>query len=168
MCCRWAGLFVATKAHERSHTGGTARACNAGGGEKDDQNSTGAPWQSTSLPGPSYDGMFSKRLLAASLEPLMLSLLADGPKYGYEIIQCARRLSNDQIHWPNSKLYPLLHRLECDGLVEAFWQPSDSGPDRKYYRLTPKGQKALAATKKEWQSMNAIFAQLWEPELSMG
>lgn len=112
--------------------------------------------------------MFSKRLLAASLEPLMLSLLADGPKYGYEIIQRARRISNDQIRWSNSKLYPLLHRLECDGLVEAFWQPSDSGPDRKYYRLTPKGFKALAATKKEWRSMHAIFTRLWGPELAMG
>ncbi len=112
--------------------------------------------------------MFSKRLLAASLEPLMLSLLADGPKYGYQIIKRARQLSNDRIRWSNSKLYPLLHRLEGNGLVEAFWQASDSGPDRKYYRLTPKGHAALAATKKEWLSMNAIFAQLWGPELAMG
>ena len=112
--------------------------------------------------------MFSKRLLAASLEPLMLSLLADGPKYGYQIIKRARQLSNDQIRWSNSQLYPLLHRLESNDLVEAFWQPSDSGPDRKYYRLTPKGHAALAATKKEWLSMNAIFAQLWGPEPAFG
>ena len=112
--------------------------------------------------------MFSKRLLAASLEPLMLSLLADGPKYGYEIIKRARHISNDQIHWSNSKLYPLLHRLGGRDLVEAFWQPSDSGPARKYYRLTPKGHEALAATKKEWLSMNSIFAQLWGPEPAFG
>lgn len=112
--------------------------------------------------------MYSKRLLAASLEPLMLSLLDDGPKYGYEIIKRARHISNDQIRWSNSQLYPLLHRLECDELVEAFWQPSDNGPPRKYYRLTSKGHAALAATKQEWLSMNAIFAQLWGPELAMG
>lgn len=112
--------------------------------------------------------MFSKRLLAASLEPLMLSLLADGPKYGYAIIKRARQISNDQIDWSNSQLYPLLHRLEYDGLVEAFWQASDSGPNRKYYRLTPKGHEALAARKKEWFSMHAVFIQLWGPELSMG
>lgn len=112
--------------------------------------------------------MFSRRLLAASLQPLMLSLLADGPKYGYEIIQRARRLSDGQIQWSNSKLYPLLHRMEVDGLVDAFWRPSDAGPDRKYYRLTPKGHKVLDATKHEWKSMNAIFAQLWGPEFSMG
>ena len=115
---------------------------------------------------PACDSMFSRRLLAASLEPLMLSLLADGPKYGYEIIQRARRISNDQIRWSNSKLYPLLHRLECDGLVDSFWQPSDNGPDRKYYRLTPRGHKALSVTKKEWTSMYAVFAHLWGTELS--
>ena len=112
--------------------------------------------------------MFSKRLLAASLEPLMLSLLADGPKYGYQIIQRARQISNDQIRWSNSKLYPLLHSLENDGLVEAFWQPSENGPDRKYYRLTAKGHEALAATKKEWRSMYALFADLWGPEIAFG
>ena len=112
--------------------------------------------------------MYSKRLLAASIEPLMLSLLADGPQYGYQIIKRARQISNGQIRWSNSKLYPLLHRLECEGLVEAYWQPSDSGPDRKYYRLTPQGHSALAATRQEWLSMHAIFAQLWGPELSMG
>ncbi|MEM1127403.1 MAG: PadR family transcriptional regulator [Bacteroidota bacterium] len=107
--------------------------------------------------------MFSKRLLAASLEPLMLSLLADGPKYGYEIIRRARHVSGGQIQWSNSKLYPLLHRLECEALVEAFWRPSESGPDRKYYRLTPKGHEALAATQAEWRSMYDLFAQLWGP-----
>ncbi len=93
----------------------------------------------------------------------MLSLLADGPKYGYEIIQRARKISNDKIRWSNSKLYPLLHRLECSDLVEAYWEPSDSGPDRKYYRLTPLGQEALAAQQQEWLSMHQLFVQLWEP-----
>ena len=97
----------------------------------------------------------------------MLSLLADGPKYGYEIIQRARGLSNDRIHWSNSKLYPLLHRLECDHLVQAFWKPSENGPDRKYYRLTPIGHEALAATQQEWLTMHALFVQLWEPGITL-
>ena len=110
--------------------------------------------------------MLSKRLLAASLHPLMLSLLADGPKYGYEIIRRARTLSNDEIRWSNSKLYPLLHQMEHMGLVEAFWKPSESGPDRKYYKLTPNGYKALEHAKQEWKAVNAIFAQLWGPDVS--
>ncbi|MEZ4701996.1 MAG: PadR family transcriptional regulator [Rhodothermales bacterium] len=112
--------------------------------------------------------MQSKRLLAASLEPVMLTLLAEGPKYGYEIIQRARRLSNGRIQWSNSQLYPLLHRLETDGLVEAFWEASENGPDRKYYRLTPQGLDALDATKNEWRAMHAIFAELWGPEFTLG
>ncbi len=107
--------------------------------------------------------MFSKRLLAASLQPLMLSLLADGPKYGYQIIHRARLLSEERIVWSNSKLYPLLHRLEQDGLVTAFWKPSESGPDRKYYKLTAKGHTALERSKQEWRAMNTLFTQLWAP-----
>ncbi len=112
--------------------------------------------------------MFSKRLLAASLSPLMLSLLADGPMYGYQIIHRARVLSDDQIQWTNSKLYPLLHRMEYEGLVEAFWQPSETGPDRKYYKLTPKGYTALDHAKHEWQALNAIFSRLWGPDPALG
>lgn len=110
--------------------------------------------------------MFSKPLVAASLTPLMLSLLADGEMYGYEIIHRARTLSKGQIQWTNSKLYPLLHRLEHDGLVEAFWRPSEAGPDRKYYKLTAKGMKALEKTKLEWKALNEIFALLWGPDFS--
>jgi len=107
--------------------------------------------------------MFSKPMMTASVRPLLLSLLADGPKYGYQIIHRARILSEDRIQWSNSKLYPLLHKMECDGLIEAYWEPSESGPDRKYYRLTAQGQRALDAMKDEWWSMNAIFASLWTP-----
>ena len=112
--------------------------------------------------------MFSKRLLGASLNPLMLSLLADGPMYGYQIIHRARILSDNQIQWTNSKLYPLLHRMEYEGLVEAFWQPSESGPDRKYYKLTANGYKALDQAKQEWKAVNAIFAKLWGLDYSFG
>jgi PadR family transcriptional regulator PadR len=112
--------------------------------------------------------MFSRRLLSAALEPLMLSLLADGPKYGYQIIKRARQISGDQISWSNSQLYPLLHRLESNGLVKVFWRPSDSGPDRKYYELTSKGHRSLEARKSEWQMMHAILAELWGPEAALG
>ena len=76
--------------------------------------------------------MLSKPLIGAALKPLVLSLLADGPKYGFQITYSVRILANDQIKWSNSKLYPLLHKLEHDGFVESFWKPSKSGQDRKY------------------------------------
>jgi len=107
--------------------------------------------------------MFSKNLVAASIKPLLLSLLADGEMYGYEIIQRVHDLSEGKIRWTASKLYPLLHQLENERLVEAFWQPSESGPDRKYYRLTSKGVKVLEVTKRDWLEVNAILARLWGP-----
>ena len=107
--------------------------------------------------------MFSKNLVAASLEPLLLTLLSEGEMYGYEIIQRVKELSSGKIRWTASKLYPLLHSLENDGLVEARWYPSESGPDRKYYRLTRNGAAALETTKREWLEVNAILARLWGP-----
>ncbi len=106
--------------------------------------------------------MLSKRLIGAALKPLVLSLLADGPKYGFQITYSARILAKDQVHWSNSKLYPLLHKLEHEGLVDSFWEPSRSGPDRKYYRLTPSGREALEHEKSEWREVTRMFSQLWD------
>ena len=92
--------------------------------------------------------MLSKRLIGATLRPLVLSLLSDGPKYGFQITYSAKILADNQVNWSNSKLYPLLHKLEHEGLVESFWKPSTSGPDRKYYQLTAGGQTALEACAK--------------------
>ena len=89
--------------------------------------------------------VLSKNLVAASLEPLLLTLLAEGEMYGYEILQRVEELSGGKIRWTASKLYPLLHHLENQGLVEARWYPSESGPDRKYYRLTRQGLATLEA-----------------------
>ena len=107
--------------------------------------------------------MLPRNLVAASIQPLLLSLLADGEMYGYELIQRVYDLSDGKMRWTASKLYPMLHHLENERLVEAFWQPSESGPDRKYYRLTARGVKALEATKRDWLEVNAILAKLWGP-----
>ncbi|MEM6645711.1 MAG: PadR family transcriptional regulator [Bacteroidota bacterium] len=67
------------------------------------------------------------------------------------------------MQWSNSKLYPILHKMACDGLIDVYREPSESGPDRKYYCLTAQAQRALDAMKDEWWSMNAIFVSLWAP-----
>jgi PadR family transcriptional regulator, regulatory protein PadR len=107
--------------------------------------------------------MLSKNLVAASLEPLLLSLLDRGEMYGYEILQQVEELSDGKMRWTASKLYPLLHHLENEGLLEANWYPSQSGPDRKYYKLTRKGATVLESAKREWLEVNAILARLWGP-----
>ena len=110
---------------------------------------------------------FSKTLVAASLEPLLLSLLAEGERYGYELLLRVEELSEGRIRWTASKLYPLLHHLENEGLAEATWYPSESGPDRKYYRLTRTGAAALEATKRDWADLVTILARLWGPGFTL-
>ncbi|HZL13994.1 MAG TPA: PadR family transcriptional regulator, partial [Verrucomicrobiae bacterium] len=77
--------------------------------------------------------MLTKDLVAASSKPLLLSILAGGESYGYEIIQKVRELSGGQIEWSDGMLYPVLHRLERDGLIESEWKEADTGRQRKYY-----------------------------------
>ncbi len=104
----------------------------------------------------------SRELVAASSKPLVLSILAGRESYGYEIIGEVKRLSGGDLEWTDGMLYPVLHRLEREGLVESFWRKSDTGRDRKYYRLKKAGLKEIESQKAQWQSVNAALAQLWD------
>ena len=72
---------------------------------------------------------------------MVLSILAGGESYGYEIIQKVRELSGGQMEWSDGMLYPVLHRLERDGMIESKWKASETGRERKYYFLSSKGRK---------------------------
>jgi len=112
--------------------------------------------------------MLSKSLAGATLKPLVLSMLSEGPKYGFQLVYRARQLYQGQVPWTNSKLYPLLHRMEHDGWVESYWESSESGPDRKYYRITPVGKGILETKKREWRLVNSVWLELWGPEMLLG
>lgn len=105
--------------------------------------------------------MTSKKLVAASSEPLVLSILAQGESYGYAIIQRVRQISQETLQWTDGMLYPILHRLERNGLIAAHWDKADTGRRRRYYRITGDGTKALAKEKREWETVHATLAQLW-------
>ncbi len=105
--------------------------------------------------------MVSRDLVAASSRPLVLSILSKGESYGYAIIKQVRELSDGELQWTDGMLYPVLHRLEREGLIEASWSVSDSGRRRKYYRLAADGEKALAAERKEWFAVHTTLAKLW-------
>ncbi len=107
--------------------------------------------------------MVSRALVAASLKPFILSILAEGESYGYEIIQRVHDLTDGHLQWTTGTLYPLLHSLENQGKLEAVWRDAESGPRRKYYRLTPKGEKALAAEKLQWLRVHEALLDLWGP-----
>ena len=114
--------------------------------------------------------MVPKALLSASIKPMILSILAEGEDYGYNIIQRIRTLSGGTIEWTTGTLYPLLHSLENEGLLASSWQRVENAPRRKYYRLTPKGRAALEYEKQQWIDVTKILLRLWgpQPELSLG
>jgi DNA-binding PadR family transcriptional regulator len=103
----------------------------------------------------------TKDLVAASAIPLILSILDSGENYGYAIIQRVRELSGGQIEWTDGMLYPVLHRLEAQGLVRTRWGVSDTGRKRKYYTLNRDGREALAEQKEQWRVVQATLARLW-------
>jgi len=103
----------------------------------------------------------SKDLVAASAAPLVLSILREGESYGYAIIQKVRDLSDGQMEWTDGMLYPVLHRLEEQGLISASWQVSEAGRKRKYYSLTAQGKKELAEQKRQWEIVNTTLSGIW-------
>ena len=106
--------------------------------------------------------MVSKELVAASSKPIVLSILSKGESYGYEIIQKVRLLSCERLQWTDGMLYPVLHRLERAGLIKARWDKAESGRDRKYYHLTPKGQAELARELEHWSTVSSTIDGLQE------
>ena len=105
--------------------------------------------------------MISKELIAASSESLVLSILERSENYGYEIIRLVRNSSKERIQWSDGMLYPLLHRLEKRGLIQSTWRTSESGRRRKYYRLKPRGRRALKEQKEQWETVHSTLNALW-------
>lgn len=93
---------------------------------------------------------FDSDLLRGSLDLMVLSVLAKEPQYGYSIQQQLQAVSRDKVRLPAGTLYPLLYRLEAEQLIRS-WLDSSTGRQRKWYELTAKGKKRLAAQAKRWQ-----------------
>lgn len=108
--------------------------------------------------------MLTKELVAASTVPLVLSVLTRGESYGYELIQQVRRLSGGHIEWTEGMLYPVLHWMEGEGLIESEWREAETGRKRKYYRLRREGRKALQEEKQQWLTVHETFAKLWKTQ----
>jgi PadR family transcriptional regulator, regulatory protein PadR len=108
--------------------------------------------------------MLSKELVAASTVPLVLSVLAEGESYGYELIQKVRELSDGRIEWTEGMLYPVLHWMESQGLVESAWKTAETGRRRKYYRLRPAGRRALSKEQQQWLTVHDALTRLWHAQ----
>ena len=106
--------------------------------------------------------MLSKELVAASAEPLILSLLSSGESYGYAIIQEIKARSKDGIQWTDGMLYPVLHRMEDEGWITSRWVEAENGRKRKYYSIKKDGKRALEQQREQWLTVHSVFAGLWK------
>ncbi|ACL77229.1 PadR family transcriptional regulator [Ruminiclostridium cellulolyticum] len=91
-----------------------------------------------------------KELLKGSTTMLILKLLEKEDMYGYQMTRELELRSDNTFTLKEGTLYPILHSLESDGMIEAYWEETDSARKRKYYRITVKGRKLLEDKQKEW------------------
>lgn len=105
---------------------------------------------------------FGPDLLRGSLDLMVLSVLASGSTYGYELQQRLAEASGQLVQLQAGTLYPLLHRLEADGLIRSRWDAA-TGRKRKWYDITPAGQKRLAVQTAEWDRYVACIQSVLAP-----
>ncbi len=96
----------------------------------------------------------SQELARGTVMPIVLALLGERPMYGYEIVKAVNDRTNGALQWKEGTLYPLLHKLQGQRLITARWETSASGKDRKYYALTPRGERALHESKEQWRQLS--------------
>ena len=103
---------------------------------------------------------FKRDLFRGSLDVVVLAILAEGRQYGYAIHKQLKQASGQTIQ--AGSLYPLLHRLESDGLIKATWDRA-SARERKWYELTATGKRALRSSAADWQAYIARLQALILP-----
>ncbi|MGH3733035.1 MAG: PadR family transcriptional regulator [Acidimicrobiales bacterium] len=84
-----------------------------------------------------------------SIEYCVLALLRSGDRYGFEITRDLAEAGG--LVTSEGTVYPLLTRLRNDGLVDTYWQESNEGPPRRYYRITPEGEMSLKPFIEQWE-----------------
>jgi PadR family transcriptional regulator, regulatory protein PadR len=102
-----------------------------------------------------------KDLVAASATPLVLGILAEGESYGYAILKKVNELSAGEMTWTDGMLYPLLHRLERLGYIQASWRIATTGRRRKHYSITQAGLELLADRRQQWTVVTDALNRVW-------
>ena len=93
-----------------------------------------------------------------TLDLMILTMLSREPMHGYGISQRLTVLSQDQFRVNPGSLFPSLYRLEQDGKLKAEWRGTENNRRAKYYRLTRKGQRALASETSRWEAIAQAIA----------
>lgn len=108
-------------------------------------------------PGDNSDRTLTQ-LRRGALPHCVLAVLAADERYGFELVKVLSQTYGFTIS--EGTIYPLLSRLRRDGLVATTWQESDSGPPRRYYRLTDDGTRALHGFRDDWRSFRDAVDEL--------
>ncbi len=108
----------------------------------------------------------SPELLRGSLDLMVLSVLADEPKYGYLIQQQLKTSSRELVTIQAGTLYPVLHRLEKDKYVKARWEQTTGRP-RKWYELTAAGRRQLSKRAEAWREYVDCVQTMLRPVLEL-
>ena len=95
-----------------------------------------------------------------TLDLLILRSLANEPQHGWAISERLQQISKDVLRVQQGSLYPALHRLERRGWIAAKWGASENNRRAKFYSLTRKGQKRLAAERDAWEVLTTVVAQI--------
>src|SRR5215510_7625853 len=93
----------------------------------------------------------NKEMKKGSADLLVLALVEDRPRHGYEIGRLIEQKSDGALSYQITSLYPTLYRLEDEGLLEGRWVEKAGQRRRRYYRLTAKGRKRRASERSVWQ-----------------
>ncbi len=101
-----------------------------------------------------------KQLIKGNTATIILSLLHQEPMYGYQLVREIEARSKKYFTLREGTIYPLLHNLERQGLIEGRWQKQRNKPARKYYRLTVNGEKVLATNLTEWKNFSLALNSL--------
>src|SRR3989337_491914 len=97
-------------------------------------------------------------LLQGTLPLLILRTLATGPNHGFAVARRIQQISKSVLRVEQGSLYPALHRMELDGLIESYWGTTENNRKAKYYRLTRRGSRELGSETERWNAIVAAIA----------
>ena len=111
------------------------------------------------------DPRFERQIKKGVMEMLVMQLLSDGPDYGYQLLTRLADTPSGLLKVKEGTLYPILYRLEEDGMLESGWQTGEGrATPKKMYTLTEKGQKELLRQRQIWETFRADIAFLQNRE----
>ena len=106
------------------------------------------------------ENKISSDLLRGHTDTIILKLLMDGDKYGYEISKLIQTNSSNEYELKEATMYSSLKRLEADGNITSYWGDETQGGRRKYYRITAKGKQLYSENKNNWDYAKRFLDQL--------